>query len=190
MAETCWFLHKPAGQVPSPSLGLIFPTGTVKGWLRWLVRCPLPVGNSVILSFCCSHNFYIFGIFFFFSLRGLVFLAFSHMLSKFTSELISLNAWAMNSLVLTYWVPWKLRWPFKAVEVRYYPISSYHSLPLHLPPQHQNGHYPQLLITSPRLAKARSIFPNDPETVPSRFLSISNHADFLPWVITLTPQVL
>lgn len=57
----------------------------------------------------------------------------------------------------------------------------YLSLHLHLLPEHQSGHYPQLLITTPRLAKARNsyllVFPNETETGPSRFLSIFDHAD-------------
>lgn len=63
----------------------------------------------------------------------------------------------------------------------------YHlSLPPHLPPQHQNDHYPQLLIAAPGLAKARHSrmlgFASETDTGPCRLPSISDRADLQLWI--------
>lgn len=71
------------------------------------------------------------------------------------------------------------------------PIIYYPSRPLHLQPQHRNDYHPQLLIAAPRLAEARNSYtprcPNETQTGPSGFLSISDNADLQLWVINWLP---
>lgn len=83
-------------------------------------------------------------------------------------------------------VPWEASWTLSGCGGTRLPMIYYLSLPPHLPPQHQNDHYPQLLIAAPGLAKARPShmlgFANERETGPSRLPSISDHADLQLWI--------
>lgn len=66
-------------------------------------------------------------------------------------------------------------------------VIYYLSLPLHLPPQHHNDHYPQLPLVPPGLANKPGTgytlgFANKTEIGPSGLPSISEHADLQVWI--------
>lgn len=87
-AEICWLLHKLAGPVTSPSSGLVFPTGNMKGLAKMMGEI-----FSTCREFCDSWLLLLSPLLYIWSWV----LVFSHVRSKLTSELISLIAWAMNS---------------------------------------------------------------------------------------------
>lgn len=73
MAEIGWFLHRLAGRVTPPSLGL--ERAGEEDWQESLY-----LWETVVLGCCCCHDCYTFGF---------GFGAFGHVLSKCTSEFLS-----------------------------------------------------------------------------------------------------
>lgn len=107
MAEIGWFLHRLAGRVTPPSLGLVFLTGNMKGLAKRIGKNPSTCGK-LVLGCCCCHDCYTFGF---------GFGAFGHVLSKCTSEFLSPISWAVNSWALTcFQCLGKPHGPFQAAE--------------------------------------------------------------------------